>query len=134
VVKHLTKLVAALLLLVLFGTALVAVANCSPKLAMAGHCGGEHCPMIVMHARQQANTQVSEIPSGKGSCCKVTNTPVAIFTPAIAPGSQVTVQPDDIQTGTIPGSLLSTSAPAILTDVSATIAPSPQALLCTFLV
>lgn len=132
--KHLIKFAAALLVLVLFGTPLVAVANCSPKLAMAAHCGGERCPMVMMHARQQSNTQVSEVPSGQGSCCKVTTIPPATLTPAITPGSQITVQPGDSQTATVLGSRLAALAPAMRNDVLAAAASSPQVVLCTFLV
>ena len=132
--KHLIKFAAALLVLVLFGTPLVAVANCSRKLAMAAHCGGERCPMMMMHARQQANTQVSEVPSGQGSCCKVTTIPPTTLTPAITPGNQSTVQADDRQTATVPGSRLAAPAPAMRNDVLAAAASSPQAVLCTFLV
>lgn len=132
--RHLIKFVAAWLTLMLLSTPLVGLANCSPKLGMPGHCGGDHCPMMMMHARQQANTQVSEVPAGKGSCCKVTAIPLATLTPAITPGSQVTVQPNDIQAATVSGPLLLAPAPAMGNDVWAAAVPSPQALLCTFLV
>ena len=131
--KHLTKFVAALLAIVLFGPSFLAVANCSAKLAMAGHCGGEHCPMM-LHARQQANTQVSEAPSGKGSCCKVTTIPVATHEPATTPISQVTIEPNGIQAATVPAPVTSAPASAVRNDVLLAAAPSPQALLCTFLV
>ena len=57
--------------------------------------------------------QGPEVSSGKRSCCKVTTIPSQALTPAITPGNQVTVQPDDVQTAIrFWGRVLSPPAPA----------------------
>ncbi len=83
------KSLAALLALMLLGTPLVGLANCSPKLAMAEHCGGgEDCPMM-MHVSQQTSAQVSGTPWRDGSCCQMKSLPPGTSTPATAPEGQV---------------------------------------------
>jgi hypothetical protein len=130
-VNRFVKLAAAMLALMLFGTPLVALVNCSPKAAMAGHCGGEHCPM--MQARQHSDTQISEVPSGDGSCCQMSSLPPSTAKPALTNEARVSLQPADSQTFAIAAApiMASTAGPrmAILA-----VGPPPQAVLCTFLV
>lgn len=130
-VNRLIKLGAAVLVLMLFSTPLVALVNCSPKAAMAGHCGGEDCPM--MHARQQSNTQISEAPSGDGSCCQMSSLPPSPTRPAATSEARVLVQPSSSQAVTVSAAPVGVSAqvsPVLLLAAG----PPPQALLCVFLV
>lgn len=130
--KRSLKLVALLLAVVLFGTPLLALARCNAKLAAAGHCGGEDCPMM-MHARQATTTQFSEIPSGDGSCCKVSALPEKAMKLAVTQ-ARVTAQP-------LPAAETFVSpVPVVLSLAEGVPVPllqpnfSPQAVLCTFLI
>lgn len=126
------KLAAAMLALMLFGTPLVALVNCSPKAAMAGHCGGEHCPM--MQARQHSDTQISEVPSGDGSCCQISSLPPSTVKPAVTNEARTCLQPPSSQTVAV-----AAVAPIVASAQGPPVAilavgPPPQAVLCTFLV
>jgi len=128
-VNRFSKLAAASLALLLFATPLTALANCSAKAAMAGHCGGEHCPM--MHA-QQSNTQISEAPSGDGSCCQMSSLPPGMAKPAVTNEIRISLQPATAQTpamATAPVVAQAPGPPAVVLAVG-----RPQALLCTFLI
>lgn len=129
--NRLFKLVALLLAVVLFGTPLLALARCSAKLSAAGHCGGEDCPMM-MHARQATTTQLSGIPSGNGSCCKVSTLPENAIKPAVTQAKAALQLSATVQTPSaiVPLVLsLAEGAPVPLLEPSS----SPQAVLCTFL-
>lgn len=119
-------------MLVLFGTPLAALANCSSRFAMTGHCGGEHCPM--MHAKQQAATQTSDASSSAGSCCKVSSLPPGVTRAAVSPEGRVIAQPVGGQiAGVVPLATAPDAAPR-LAGSPFPVSPPPQALLCTFLV
>lgn len=125
------KLVAAMLALVLFGTPLVALVNCSSGTAVAGHCGGEDCPM--MQGRQTSGVQISEVPSGDGSCCQLSSLPPSQASPAVTNEGRVSVQPGGSQTlliAALPTVASIQGPPATVVAVGA----PPQAVLCTFLV
>ena len=127
------KLAAAMLALMLFGTPLVALVNCSPKAAMAGHCGGEHCPM--MQARQHSDTQISEVPSGDGSCCQVSNLPPTTAKPAVTTESRTSLQLPSSQILAFAAAapmLAALQGPPVESLVA--VGSPPQAVLCTFLV
>lgn len=130
--KRSLKLVALLLAVVLFGTPLLALARCNAKLAAAGHCGGEDCPMM-MHARQATTTQFSEIPPGNGSCCKVSTPLEKAIKPAVSQ-AETTAQPSptaETFVSLVPAvSSLAESVPVPLLQPNF----SPQAVLCTFLI
>ena len=130
-VNRFGKLAATSLALLLFATPLAAFANCGAKATMAGHCGGEHCPM--MHARQQSNTQISEAPSGDGSCCQMSSLPPGMAKPAVTNEIRISLQPATAQTpamATAPAVAQAPGPPAAALAVG----PRPQALLCTFLI
>jgi hypothetical protein len=129
-VNRLVKLAAALLALMLFGTPLVALVNCSPKAVVAGHCGGEHCPM--MHARQPSNPQFSEAPSGDSSCCQASSLPPGSAKAAATNAVRVSLQPASSQTFAVAPAPVAASAQGRLVAVLA-VGPAPQALFCTFL-
>ena len=130
-VNRFGKLAAASLALLLFAIPLTALANCSAKAAMAGHCGGEHGPM--MQARQQSNTQISEAPSGDGSCCQMSSLPPGRAKPAVTNEIRISLQSATAQ---IPTIALAPVAAQALGPPRAVLAvgPPPQALLCTFLI
>jgi hypothetical protein len=130
-VNRLVKLAAASLALLLFATPLAAFANCSAKAAMAVQCGGEHCPM--MHARQQSDTQISEIPSGDGSCCQMSSLPPGTAKPAVTNETRISLQPATAQIPTSALAPVAAQAPGPPGAVLA-VGPPPQALLCTFLI
>ena len=129
-VNRFGKLAAASLALLLFATPLAALANCGAKAVMAGHCGGEHCPM--MHARQQSNTQISEAPSGDGSCCQMSSLPLGTAKPAVTK-IRISLQPATAQTSAIATAPVAVQALGPLGAVLV-FGPPPQALLCTFLI
>ena len=132
---RLGKFVAAMIALVLFGTPLLALANCSPKLATAGHCGGENCPMII-EARQPGSMQMSGTTSRDGSCCQVKDLPSPPRTPATAPGSGTIIHAPAGQLACAAPALppCDNSASAIAPPAGQESPPSSQALLCTFIV
>ncbi len=123
------KLAAATLALLLFGTPLVALVNCTHKAALARHCGGEHCPM--MRARQHSGAQVSEAPAGDGSCCQMSSLPPSSAKPAVTNEARVSLQPASSQTLVVAPPAVVASAPPVAVLAAS---PSPQVLLCTFLV
>ena len=126
------KLVALMLTLAVMGTPLAALANCNPKFAVAGHCGGEHCPMM-MHMRQAAGTQVSEMPTGDGSCCRISGLPVSVAKPAVPTQMKAYVLSPTAQTvvAMVPVTFSPADGPPAPVLVPSS---SPQAVLCTFLV
>ena len=130
--NRLFKLAAAMLALVLFATPLAAFANCSPKAAMAGHCGGEDCPM--MQARQQSGMQVSEAPSGDGSCCQMSSLPPSRTKPAVANETKASAEPPSSQSLAIVVTAPTMAATAGPPMAVLAVGPQPQAVLCTFLV
>jgi hypothetical protein len=131
-VNRFVKLAAAMLALMLFGTPLVALVNCSPKAAMAGHCGGEHCPM--MHARQHSDTQISEAPSGDSSCCQMSSLPPSAANPAVTNEARVSLQPPTSQTLSVATAMPILAAAQGPPAESLLAVGPPQAVLCTFLV
>jgi|SRR5579883_20034 len=121
-----------MLALMLFATPLTAFANCSPKAAMAGHCGGEDCPM--MRALQHSGMQISELPSGDGSCCQMSGPPSDGTKPAVTNEARASVQTPSSQSLLIaPAAPIMRSTPAPSAAVPAVGSP-PQAVLCTFLI
>jgi len=130
-VNRLVKLAAASLALLLFATPLAAFANCGAKAAVAGHCGGEHCLMI--HARQQSNTLISEVPSGDSSCCQMSGLPPGTAKPAVTNNTRLSLQPATAQIPTIALAPVVAQASGQPVAVLA-VGPPPQALLCTFLI
>lgn len=124
------KLAATVLALVLFAMPLAALAKC--QSGMAGHCGGEDCPM--MHARQHSETQISEAPSGDGSCCQISSLPSSSTKPAVTNEARASVEPPSSQSPTIVAAapiMASTTGPPV---APLAVGPPPQAVLCTFLV
>lgn len=132
-VDRLFKLAAATLALVLFGTPVVALVDCSPNAAMVRHCGGDDCPM--MRARQQSGTQVSQAPSGDGSCCQISNLPPSNQQPAMTTVSRTLLSMPGSQ-----GIVLSAAVPILAAGQGPpvqsllAVGPTPQAVLCTFLI
>ena len=125
------KLAAASLALILFATPLAAFANCGAKAAMAGHCGGERCPM--MHARQQSNIQISEVPSDDGPCCQMSTLPPGAAKPAVTNEVRILLQPATAAASATALAPVVGQAPGPPAAVPA-VGPSPQAVLCTFLI
>ena len=128
--NFISKVVASMLALILLGMPVAALSSCRPSTAMAGQCGGEHCPM--MHARQNSSALVSEAPSGDNSCCRVSSLPQAPVKEAVARG-RTSAQPLIAQTtimAVTPVSMLAETPPKSDPVVN----PSSQALLCTFLI
>lgn len=126
------KLVALWLAVGLFGSPVFALANCSRKVAKAGHCG-EDCPMM-MHTRQATTTELSETPSRDGSCCQVSTLPESAIKLALAAQAKTSLQ---LPTATQAVSAIMPAVPSLVKDVPAKVlspSPSPQAALCTFLI
>ena len=122
------KLVASGLVLILLAMPLSALGSCLWNMVPAEHCT-PHCPMMTGHA---SSDTVQEAPAN-GSCCQVS---AAKPTPASMPQA-----PTDSSTGMAPTLYVSTlDAPSAVVEFhppDLTIrasAPSPQAVLCTFLV
>ncbi len=127
------KLAAAMLVLVLFGTPVVALVNCSPKVTVAGHCDGEDCPM--MHARQDTGPQVSSSSSGDGSCCQVSDLPPTNERPAVTTVDRTSLQLPGLSTSVLPMAvpvLAAGQGPPVQSLLA--LGPAPQAVLCTFLI
>jgi hypothetical protein len=130
-VNFIIKVVASMLALSLLGMPVAALASCRPSTAMAGHCGGERCPMT--RARQNSRAQVSEAPSVDDSCCQVSSLPQTPVKEAINREGKTSAAPISSQTTVIAVMPLSMSAethPASGPAVSL----SSQALFCTFLI
>jgi len=130
-VNPVTKLVAWLLALVLFALPTAALGSCRGGAAMPCQRGSEHCPM--MYAHQDAGGQASETPAGDGSCCQVSSGPETSARLAINQERRTSVpalswQPAVTGAALVPTPVESPPAPVFIVD------PSPQALLCTFLV
>jgi len=126
------KLVAMLLSLVLFGSPLVAVANCNPKVAMAVHCCG-HCPMMMPgHMGRTATYQVSATPMADGSCCQVSNPPESTAKPTTVPEVKTFVSSSTPQT--VAAFMPVVSSPAEGPPATILFPSMSQAVLCTFLV
>jgi len=128
-VNPVTKVVASVLALVLSGMPVAALASCRSGTAMAGHCGGEHCPM--MPAQQNASTQGSGAPSGGGSCCQVSSTPETSAKLAINREGKTSAPPLNstvIAAAPVAMSVETPPAPA------PAVKPFSRALLCTFLI
>jgi len=124
------KFVAVLLGLVLFGSPMLALVRCTPKLTTTSHCGDD-CPMM-MHSRPVPTSQVSENTSRDGSCCRVSSLPENRTKPAATtPASFVQAAVVEIVAGLLP--TVASPAEALPAQV---LKPrsSSQALLCTFLI
>lgn len=125
-----SKFVAAVLGLLLFGTPLFALANCGSKTAMA-HCGGDDCPM--MHLQQQPGTQVSGVPSGDGSCCRISTAPLSATQVALPNGVKVSLQQPTVHVVAMsPDRLVAPNEGP--PGVSQVASPPLRTLLCSFLV
>ncbi len=128
------KLVAMLLSLVLFGSPLVATANCSLKVAMAATHYGCHCPMMMMqmHIGQTPTHQVSATPRANSCCCPVPRVPVQAIKPAINAAEKAPAQALSAQTVIAVWPVVSSLAEALpLVERPSCLSP---AVLCTFLI
>lgn len=124
------KFVAALLSLALFGSPLLAVVRCTPKMARASHCGDD-CPMM-MHSRQAASSEVSENASRDASCCQVSSLPQNEMRPAATtPASFLRAPAAEVVVALMPAiASFAEALPAQVLKPSS----SSQAVLCTFLI
>lgn len=123
------KLVAVLLGLALFGSPMLALVRCTPKVA-ASHCGDD-CPMM-MHSRQESTSQVSENASRDGSCCQVSRLPENGMKPAATtPAGFLQASVGEVVVALLPVvASIAKELPAQLLKPRS----SSQAALCTFLI
>ena len=129
--NRLFKLVALCVGVALLGSPLLALANCNPKFATSGRCGGEDCPMM-SRSRQTASAHVSEVPSSDHSCCRIAGLPESAVKPAAIHGKS-SVEPFAVQNVTAVVPVVFFQLKALPVPVLAS-SRSLQAVLCTFLV
>jgi len=129
--NRLFKLVALSVGVALFGSPLLALANCNPKSATSGRCGGEDCPLMTK-SRQTATTHVSEVPSGDHSCCRIAGLPDSAVKPAAIHG-KTSVEAFGVENVTAVVPVVFFQPKALPMPVLAS-SRSLQAVLCTFLV
>lgn len=88
----------------------------------------------MMQARQKAGLQLSETPSGDGSCCQMSNQPAGTMTPGTAPEGRAAAQVAELQPVPMAAMAFAVEMSSRFRDSALPISASPQALLCTFLV
>ncbi len=120
------NLVASALVVILLAMPLSALGSCLWHMAPAEHCT-PHCPMM---SGQAPSFSIQEA-SADGSCCQVSAAkPTSV--PQAPSGSSIGVAPTfSISTLDTPSRIVELKAPDL--TIRACV-PSPQAVLCTFLV
>src|SRR5581483_1391221 len=122
------KVVTSGLVLILLAMPLSALGSCLWHMAPAEHCT-PHCPMMSGHA-PSFNIQAA---SADGSCCQVSAAkPTPASVPQAPSGGSIGVVPTfRVSTLDTPSAVMEFQPPGLTIRASA---PSPQAVLCIFLV
>lgn len=122
------KLVAAGLVLILLAMPLSALGSCLWHMVPAEHCT-PHCPMMSGHAPSASIQEAS----ANGSCCQVSAArPTPASMPQVPTNSSTGVAPTFSSSMLdVPSAVVEFHPPDLTIRVSV---PSPQAVLCTFLV